>query len=415
MRSSDMVRKQTGASSVNGAAHAQGEKMRISDLVREQTGTSTVGGAVHTQRVKNIDFLVCFNGKPTEESPAEKREDAAAKREDSAENLPNVEIPPTPKIAETFLPVAPPPSVSPIAISGKELYAEARDYMAEFRKKVLGSGKGIGPDRSLKLVERMVESPRLIDEMYPMTLLFGHGDTTFIDHSVNNMVYSLKIGIRMDYPPRKLVGLGLAALHHDVGMFLIPEQILNKKQRLNSAELAEIHKHPGTGRNLLEAYDAVDPEIRRAVYEHHERESMQGYPEGIGNGKISEYAKIIGICDSYEAMTHYRPHKKAMEQYVSVLELARTKDLLFDPRIVKVFLDVMTIYPTGTFVRLNNGAIGVVVSTNLDNPFRPVVRIVRDGQGNKVSGEQIDLAQTNILNIVTGISADEASAAGCSR
>jgi HD-GYP domain-containing protein (c-di-GMP phosphodiesterase class II) len=179
---------------------------------------------------------------------------------------------------------------------------------------------------------------------------------------------------------------------------------------LNSAELAEIRKHPGTGRNLLEAYDAVDPEISRAVYEHHERESMQGYPEGIGNGKICEYAKIIGICDSYEAMTHYRPHKKAMEQYVSVLELARTKDLLFDPRIVKVFLDVITIYPIGTYVRLNNSAIGVVVSTNPDNPFRPVVRIVRDGQGNKVSGEQIDLAQTNILNIVTGVPATEASA-----
>lgn len=391
--------------------------MRISDLVKEQMGTSTVSGAVHIRREKNIDFLVRFNGKPAEESPAAnqedsavKPEDAAVKSEDAAEGLPKSEMQPTPKVADTVLPVEPALSVNPATISVKELYAEARDYMTEFRQKVLSSGKGIGPGRSLKRVERIVESPRLIDEMYALTLLFGHSDTTFVDHSVNNMVYSLMLGMRMNYPPRKLVGLALAALHHDVGMFLIPEQILNKKQRLNPDELAEIRKHPGIGRNLLKAYDAVDPEISRAVYEHHERESMQGYPEGIGNGKICEYAKIIGICDSYEAMTHYRPHKKAMEQYVSVLELAGTKDLLFDPRIVKVFLDVITIYPTGTYVRLNNGAIGVVVSTNPDNPFRPVVRIVRDGQGNKVSGEQIDLAQTNILNIVTGVPATEASA-----
>ncbi len=411
MRSSDLVRKQTEVSSVNGAAHAEGKKMRISDLVKEQMGTSTVSGAVHIRREKNIDFLVRFNGKPAEESLDEKREDYAVNREEAAaEALPKSEMQPTPKVMDTVLPVEPAPSVSPATIGVKELYAEARDYMTEFRQKVLSSGKGIGPGRSLKRVERIVESPRLIDEMYALTLLFGHADTTFVDHSVNNMVYSLMLGMRMNYPPRKLVGLALAALHHDVGMFLIPEQILNKKQRLNSAELAEIRKHPGTGRNLLEAYDAVDPEISRAVYEHHERESMQGYPEGIGNGKICEYAKIIGICDSYEAMTHYRPHKKAMEQYVSVLELARTKDLLFDPRIVKVFLDVITIYPIGTYVRLNNSAIGVVVSTNPDNPFRPVVRIVRDGQGNKVSGEQIDLAQTNILNIVTGVPATEASA-----
>jgi len=194
-------------------------------------------------------------------------------------------------------------------------------------------------------------------------------------------------------------------------MFLIPEQIFEKTKRLTAAELAEIQKHPGTGRDLLKTYDAIDPEISRAVYEHHERESRQGYPEGIGNGEICEYAKIIGICDSYEAMTHNRPHKKAMEQYVSVLELAGTKDMLFDPRIVKVFLDVITVYPIGCYVRLNNNAIGVVVSTNTGNPFRPVVRIVRDGQGKRPIGEQTyDLMQTSILNIVTGVKADEASA-----
>ena len=47
--------------------------------------------------------------------------------------------------------------------------------------------------------------------------------------------------------------------------------------------------------------------------------------------EISEYAKIIGICDSYEAMTHNRPHRKATAQYLSVLELADTKDHVFCP------------------------------------------------------------------------------------
>jgi HD-GYP domain-containing protein (c-di-GMP phosphodiesterase class II) len=175
--------------------------------------------------------------------------------------------------------------------------------------------------------------------------------------------------------------------------------------------LSEIRKHTRIGQDLLQGFDAIDPNISRAVYEHHERESGQGYPEGITNGEICEFAKIIGICDSYEAMTHDRPYKKSMEQYVSVLKLAGNKERYFDPKIVKVFLDEITLYPIGSFVRLNSGAIGEVVSTNPANPFRPSVRIVRDSQGKRVAGEQVcDLTQTNILNIETGVSADEASA-----
>jgi HD-GYP domain-containing protein (c-di-GMP phosphodiesterase class II) len=416
MRISDLIREQKETSSGSDAAHDKERKsiMRISDLVREQKETSPVPGAEHVKREYNIGHLVRFKGEPpaaeesavNEEIPETKQEEAAAGQTDT-------EVQPAPKTQESDLPAGPEPSlpVSAQTASGKELYAEARDYLTDFRQNLLSSGKGIGPERSLGLIDRITESVSVIEEMYPITLLFGHDDLVFIDHAINNMIYSLKLGIRMGYPLRRLVGLGLAALHHDIGMFLIPEQILAKTQRLTAAELAEIQKHPGTGRNLLKTYDAIDPEISRAVYEHHERESKQGYPEGIGNGMICEYAKIIGICDSYEAMTHNRPHKKAMEQYVSVLELAGTKDLLFDPRIVKVFLDVITVYPIGSYVRLNNNAIGVVVATNTGNPFRPVVGIVRDGQGYRLSGEQkYDLMQTSILNIVTGVKAEEASA-----
>lgn len=415
MRISDLIKEQKEASSGSDAAHDKERKsiMRISDLIRERKETSPVPGAEHAKRENNIGNLVRFKGEPPAGEPAVNEEIPDTKQEEAAAGQTDTEVQPAPKTQESGLPAGPEPSlpVSAQTASGKELYAEARDYLTDFRQSLLSSGKGIGPERSLGLIDRITESVSVIEEMYPITLLFGHDDLMFIDHAINNMIYSLKLGIRMGYPLRRLVGLGLAALHHDIGMFLIPEQILAKTQRLTAAELAEIQKHPGTGRNLLKTYDEIDPEISRAVYEHHERESKQGYPEGIGNGKICEYAKIIGICDSYEAMTHNRPHKKAMEQYVSVLELAGTKDLLFDPRIVKVFLDVITVYPIGSYVRLNNNAIGVVVATNTGNPFRPVVGIVRDGQGYRLSGEQkYDLMQTSILNIVTGVKAEEASA-----
>lgn len=379
--------------------------VRLSDLVRELPGKSSKGAA-HSERKKNIDLSDRSPEKPPEEAPG-------VNPEYSVKSRPNGETESTPKVEDPVLPLQPaqPAADRPVTASGKELYTAVHNYMAEFRQGLLSSGKGSGPDRSLRLVDGIIASPSLIDEMYPLTLPSGHNDTTFINHSVNNMVYSLKMGIRMGYPPQKLIGLALASLHHDVGMFLVPEAILQKKARLTDAELAEIRKHPGSGRNLLRAYDTIDPEISRAVYEHHERESNQGYPEGIGNGKICDYAKIIGICDSYEAMTHDRPHRKAMDQYISVLELVETKDLFYDRQIVKVFLDVITLYPIGSYVRLNNGAIGLVVATTSANPFRPKIRIVVDGQGNRMSDENLcDLSMSNILTIVTGVPADEVSA-----
>jgi hypothetical protein len=95
-------------------------------------------------------------------------------------------------------------------------------------------------------------------------------------------------------------------------------------------------------------------------------------------------------------------------QYVSVMQLAETKDALFAPHIVKIFLDVMTLYPIGSYVRLNNKAIGVVIQTNQNNPIKPTVRIVTDGKGDRMLDEHlINLAEDNILNIVAGVPADQ--------
>ncbi len=124
--------------------------------------------------------------------------------------------------------------------------------------------------------------------------------------------------------------------------------------------------------------------------------TAQGYPSGLKGDEISEYAKIIGICDSYEAMTHDRPHKKAAAQYLSVLQLAGSQRYAFAPHIVKMFLDEITLYPIGSYVRLNNKAIGVVVETNPNNPLKPTVRIVVDGHGKKAMEEKlINLAENS--------------------
>jgi len=317
---------------------------------------------------------------------------------------------------------APPPVIPPeqppeqrmplddttFATRGQNIYNGAVSYLQEVRERVPLSGKPLSLEVPLRMIEQMIAEPALIDKMYQFTLAFGHSNDFEISSPVNNMIYCFKIGVRMGYTPFNLTEICLAALHHDIGMFLIPKAIIGKAGELTASDLTEIRKHTETGRDLLRSYDLAYPNLSRAVYEHHERESGQGYPLGIKGENICEYAKIIGICDSYEAMTHNRPHRKAAAQYISVLELAETKNMFFAPHIVKVFLNELTMYPVGSYVRLNNKAVGVVVGTNRSNPFKPTIRIVSDGQGNRISDERlIDLADTAILNIVAGISAEE--------
>ena len=235
----------------------------------------------------------------------------------------------------------PPPDISPdhpqeqqmplddtlFTTRGQNIYNSAMNYLQEVRERLPLSGEPLSLERPLRMIEQMIAKPSLVDEMYQFTLAFGYRDDFEISSSVNNMIYCFKIGVRMGYAPFNLTEICLAALYHDIGMFLIPKAILNKAGELNASELTEIRKHTETGRALLRSYDLDYPDLSRAVYEHHERESGQGYPLGIKGKKICEYAKIIGICDSYEAMTHNRPHRKAVAQYISVLELADTKDI----------------------------------------------------------------------------------------
>jgi HD-GYP domain-containing protein (c-di-GMP phosphodiesterase class II) len=297
---------------------------------------------------------------------------------------------------------------TPVATRGQDIYNGAVSYLREVREKLPHSGEPLNLEVPVRIIEQMIAEPSLVDEMYQFTLTFGHSDDFEISSPVNSMIYCFKIGVRMGHAPFNLTEICLAALHHDIGMFLIPKAIIGKAGELTASELTKIRKHTETGRDLLRSYDLAYPNLSRAVYEHHERESGQGYPLGIKGEKICEYAKIIGICDSYEAMTHNRPHRKAAAQYLSVLELADTKNMFFAPHFLKVFLDELTMYPVGSYVRLNNKAVGVVVGTNRSNPFKPTVRIVSDGQGNTILDERIiDLADTPILNIVAGISAEE--------
>ena len=392
--------------------------VRISDLVKGSTPppASKSDDRGDGVRLSNLSELIKWDKKaPPTKVGSDKPPDVAHDRQtEVALEKPQAttpEKPPefvfvTPEVAPEKLSErkAAPLSDNDFSPNGKTLYFNAQMYLREVKEQLI-AGRPISLEQSLVMIGQMIAKLSLVDEMYQLTLAFGYGTDMYIASPVNSMIYSFKVGMRMGYTPEKLTEICLAALHHDIGMYLIPDAIIRKNGKLTESEFAVIRKHTETGRDLFTALN--HPNVARAIHEHHERENGQGYPSGLKGDEISEYAKIIGICDSYEAMTHDRPHKKAAAQYLSVLQLAGSKDMLFSPQIVKMFLDVITLYPIGSYVRLNNKAIGIVAETNPNNPLKPIVRIVVDGHGKRTIEEKlINLAESNILTITAGVSAD---------
>jgi HD-GYP domain-containing protein (c-di-GMP phosphodiesterase class II) len=280
------------------------------------------------------------------------------------------------------------------------IYATMQDYMRGLR---VGIKKGavIEIEPALSTINKIVDLPEILAGINPMMLTFAKERDYYILQPIHTMIYALKIGLLLNYNRKELTELAIAALLQNVGMFLVPDEIVNKVGALTDDEIAIVKNHPETGRDLLLPFQSDFPAVVKAVYQHHERENGKGYPQGIRGDVISEYAKVIGICDSYEAMTHNRPHKKALLQFTSVRQLIEAKEKLFSPKIIKVFLDEMSLYPVGSYVKLNNGAIGRVIKTTRSQPVKPLVRIIYDGLGNRgASDEYTDLSKTSVLNIV---------------
>jgi HD-GYP domain-containing protein (c-di-GMP phosphodiesterase class II) len=248
-------------------------------------------------------------------------------------------------------------------------------------------------------------NPQALFCLYRHTSLFGNEPDYILTHLINVMIYSMRIARKMKYSTQSLIDIGLAAVLHDAGMFQVAPEILAKPDKLTPEEAAEVRKHTFSGGHILKRYKEQFPLLVCVAEQHHERVDGSGYPAGLGGAEVHEYAKIVALADTYEAMTHDRPHRKA----VSVRSLLDSRDRQrFSRDVLKAFLDAMQVYPIGSLVELNSRSVCKVIDTNIDNPLKPIVREEIDARGDRVkNGRVINLQeQRNLLWVAKAL--DEA-------
>jgi diguanylate cyclase (GGDEF)-like protein len=130
-----------------------------------------------------------------------------------------------------------------------------------------------------------------------------------------------------------------AAELHDIGKVAVPRSILDKPGKLDADEWQFIARHTIIGERILGAAIALRP-VATLVRASHERYDGNGYPDGLAGHQIPLGARIVSVCDAYDAMTSDRPYQRALDHEAALAELHRFAGTQFDPVVVEAFCRV---------------------------------------------------------------------------
>ncbi|MBW2065609.1 MAG: hypothetical protein JRJ03_11870 [Deltaproteobacteria bacterium] len=281
-------------------------------------------------------------------------------------------------------------------------YEGLLEKQREVSKKVKAS-RGISPSPVLADLHHIIQKG-LINELYDYACLVPTGRPDLEAHVVAVTFGSMKIGKGMEYDMRGLLKLGLAAFFENVGMHKIPDEVLKKSGRLNREEIELIRRHPEISCEILASMGKQYRWLAEIALQVHERADGSGYPKGLSGTEILEEASIIGLMDTYVSLITDRWQRRRLIQPDAVRHIVTREKKRFPPGILKVFLGQISLFPVGTIVKLNNKYIGRVVSTNEEQPLRPVIQLLYNSESNRVErGERVSLSENPLLYITQGI------------
>lgn len=267
------------------------------------------------------------------------------------------------------------------------------------------AGQKFSIDSGLELITKIIDTPQTIEHLYNKAIFKKHLKYDIKIHCINVAVFAILLGKGLGYERKKLIEVGLAALIHDIGMCKVPSELVSKEGALTDEEYALIKKHPQFGyTTVINALGEEYQWLANVVSQEQEREKGQGYPRGLKGNEIHEYAKIIGMVDVYEALSHPRPQRKRFLPYEATKVIVNSSKDMFPPKLIKVLITKLSCFPIGSYVVLNSKAIGKVVEINETSPFRPTIELLYDSAGKKLTEKKItNLQDSPLLYIVDSI------------
>ena len=269
-------------------------------------------------------------------------------------------------------------------------YSHALSFLKEVFEGVQNKTYTIEEDELLKSVQPLFISRNTITELFDMIQQMHSLNDSVYAHCVNVALISRMIGRWLHMEPHDLDTLTCCGLLHDIGKLVIPEEVLNKPGKLTDEEFALVKSHPKYGYELLRNQN-IDSRIKKSALMHHERYDGSGYPNGLSEELLSDFAMIVAIADVYDAMTAARAYRVPLSPFQVIANFEKDGFQKYHTKYIYVFLHRIAATYQNNRVMLSDGRACKIVMLNQNNLSRPIVRFD--------DGEVLDLSTENELQI----------------
>jgi HD-GYP domain-containing protein (c-di-GMP phosphodiesterase class II) len=258
----------------------------------------------------------------------------------------------------------------------------------------LREGRKLSVDEISTVVEPVVASVIRNPDAYFWLASLKERDPYAYSHAVNCAALMSAFGRQLGFPGSVLVELASAGMLMDLGMAGLPEGTVNHAAPLTPTQRETMQTHIDASLAQLDGAPGTTPLIRSAVAHHHERHDGSGYPAGRHGFEIPLEARMLGIVDSFDAMSSARVYQPASARHHVLQALYRERDRLFQSELIEQFSQSIGVYPTGSLVELSSGEVAVVTQQNSARRLMPKVTVLtRPDKTVNPAFRQVDLWQ----------------------
>ena len=283
---------------------------------------------------------------------------------------------------------------------GIELHATASTTIAEICQ-ALSHGRSVNGNAISGVMDLFANQAASDIDLLPLILSIQRSEDEYLyDHCINVALLSMSVASSAGLPREQIKEIGFGAAMQDIGMLRVPQELRLAKRVLTDDEFLEIRRHPIFSLDWLERIGSVPLVARFIIYQSHERVDQSGYPRRRDSKSVHQFSKLVGIADSFAAMTRPRPYRPAILPYeairVILSELGK-----FERSTVRMFLDAVGLFPPGSYVELDNGIKCRVVRANPGYHTRPLVDEL--DEDDKPTGRHLNLSQVDNVHVARSI------------
>ena len=262
---------------------------------------------------------------------------------------------------------------------------QARQLLNEIKSKLKsilrpiakGTAGRASPDAIVKIAGRIGAFARQNSMVVAARLAVAwNAEDLVFSHTANVAGLCASIARSMGLDSKRTVALCSAALLHDVGMIPALSSVDLSSGRLNEREMNALRKHPDASRRIVKNIADVPVQVRKAVFQHHERLDGSGYPTGAVRDQICDFARVLGLADHFCNLLTGWPDRDPLPAHLAIPHISKTCDMLFGTELLQHTVKVVGVYPVGTIVKLSSGELAVVSSVNHDDLLRPEVAVI---------------------------------------